>query len=53
MAHEADFRLCLPKNLLERMRAEKERTGSSMAEILRRAVDEYLEKREEKNASRS
>ena len=37
------------ENLVERLRKEKELSGVPVSEILRRAADEYLKKRE--NAS--
>lgn len=34
--------ISLPKELLERLMAEKEKTGASMSEIIRRALRAYL-----------
>jgi predicted DNA-binding protein len=34
----------LPEPLIERLRALSERTGLSVAELIRRAIDEYLKR---------
>ena len=39
--------LVLPAELQVRIRAEQERTGAPMAEIIRRALDAYLTLREQ------
>jgi hypothetical protein len=39
--------LVLPAELYERVQAEQERTGAPVAEIMRRALNEYLTPREQ------
>jgi predicted DNA-binding protein len=35
----------LPEQVIEKLKAEAKRTGLTVAEIIRRAIDTYLEKR--------
>lgn len=44
--------LTVPDDLRERLRAESERTGAPVTEIMRRAAREYLDKRERKPRSK-
>lgn len=37
--------LSMPKQFVDKLEAEKKRTGMSLSEIVRRAVDEYLERK--------
>ena len=41
-----NFNFKIPTQLDERLKAESERTGAKLSEIVRRAIDEYLEDRE-------
>lgn len=41
-----NFNFLIPAQLDSRIKAESERSGASLSEIVRRAVDEYLERRE-------
>jgi predicted DNA-binding protein len=41
-----NFNFKIPDPLDNRLKAESERTGASFSEIIRRALDEYLERRE-------
>lgn len=44
------FNFHIPAPLRERLLAERERTGLAEAEIVRRALDEHLESREERRS---
>lgn len=45
---DGTFRFKLPPQLEVRLKRESERSGFSIAEILRRSADEYLDRKEEK-----
>jgi predicted DNA-binding protein len=47
------FNFHIPAPLRERLSAERERTGLAEAEIVRRALDEHLEQREDRRGERT
>lgn len=47
------FNLKMPSQLRERLEAEKGRSGFTVSEITRRALDQYLESRERRDTGRT
>ena len=45
MKNDKTIKIRLPSSLLDALRQEKDRTGATIAEILRRAAQEYLQAR--------
>jgi metal-responsive CopG/Arc/MetJ family transcriptional regulator len=47
-----NLNLSMPPQFVDKLKAEAKRTGMNNSEIVRRAVDEYLERREQRMAEK-
>jgi len=47
MIGDKKLQFFIPKELIDRLKKEKEKTGAPVSEIIRRAVDKFLKEQEQ------